>query len=110
MLQEKTTDEWMAIFDEFGVPASPVCFVEELQDSAQVIANGYVVDLEHDLTGPQRMAAPPLKMSETPPQPQGAAPPLGRDTRKWLVEAGYSSEAIDTLAAAGAISLGLGAS
>ncbi|HEY5477783.1 MAG TPA: CoA transferase, partial [Tepidiformaceae bacterium] len=107
MLTEKTTDEWMEIFDRNGVPASPVWFVEELQDNPQVIANDYVVELEHDLTGPQKMSASPFKMSDSPPMVQGAAPPLGRDTLKWMRELGYSPDEVEALAAAGAIGLGL---
>jgi len=108
MFEERTTDEWMAIFDTHGVPASPVWFVEELLDNPQVVENGYVVDLEHDLTGSQTMAAPPWRMSDSPPQAQGAAPPLGRDTRRWLRELGYGEEDICALADSGAIGLGFG--
>jgi crotonobetainyl-CoA:carnitine CoA-transferase CaiB-like acyl-CoA transferase len=106
MFLERTTDEWMALFDEFAVPASPVWFVEEMIENPQVLENGYVVELDHDLTGPQWMAAPPLKMSATPPAAQGASPPLGRDTRKWLTELGLTEHQIEALAAAGAIHLG----
>lgn len=106
MMREKTTDEWMELFDRNGVPASPVWFVEELQENPQVVANDYVVELEHDLTGPQTMSASPFKMSDSPPMVQGAAPPLGRDTGKWLEELGYSTEEVEALAAAGAIGMG----
>lgn len=108
LLRTKTTDEWMAVFDRHGVPASPVWFVEELLENPQVLANDYVVELEHDLAGPQAMAASPFKMSDSPPKPQGAAPPLGRDTRKWLAEAGLSEAEVEDLLAAGAIGVGLG--
>lgn len=108
MFEQRTTDEWMAIFDTHGVPASPVWFVEELLDNPQVVENGYVVDLEHDLTGSQTMAAPPWRMSDSPPQAQGAAPPLGRDTRRWLIELGYGEEDIRVMADSGAIGLGFG--
>ena len=107
MFRSRTTDEWMAIFDAHAVPASPVWFVEEMLDNPQVLANDYVVDLEHDMTGPQRMAAPPWQMSDSPPAPQGASPPLGRDTRKWLSQLGYTNDEIRELAASGAIVLGL---
>lgn len=106
MFESRTTDQWMETFDAHGVPASPVCFVEEMLDNPQVVENGYVIDLEHDLTGPQRMAAPPWRMSSSPPAAQGASPPLGRDTRKWLTELGYSEVEIREMAAAGAIKLG----
>ena len=40
-----------------GVPVSRVNFVQELLDHPQVLANDYVVEIEHDLTGPQSVAA-----------------------------------------------------
>jgi formyl-CoA transferase len=105
MFRERTTDEWMEVFDRFAVPASPVWFVEEMLTNPQVVENHYVVKLDHDLSGPQQMAAPPLKMSDTPPSPQHASPPLGRDTRKWLDELGYSEAEIGAMRDAGAILL-----
>ncbi len=106
LLRERTTDEWMARFDECGVPASPVWFVEELLTNPQVTENGYVVELDHDITGPQQMAAPPLKMSDSPPVIRGASPPLGRDTRKWLASLGYTDDKIDAMRAEGSINTG----
>ncbi len=103
LIREKTTDEWMAIFDSNGVPASPIMFVEELATNPQVTENGYAVELEHDLTGPQVMAAPPLKMSDSPPKAQGAAPPLGRDSRRILGSLGFSEEKIEAMIVAGAV-------
>ena len=105
ILAGRTTAQWMEVFDAGGVPASPVRFVEELIDDPQVVANGYVVELDHDLTGPQKMVAPPWKMSDSPVVPQGAAPPLGRDTRDVLLELGFAEAEIRALAEAGAIGL-----
>ncbi|MCA9844592.1 MAG: CoA transferase [Dehalococcoidia bacterium] len=109
ILQGKTTEEWMVLFDKHSVPAGPVRYVEELAEDEQVLANSYAVDLDHDLTGPQRMTAPPLQMSGTPTAPQGAAPPLGRDTRKWLREVGMTDEQIEAMVADGAAYMGLAA-
>lgn len=89
------------------MPASPVWFTEELLTNEQVVQNEYVIELEHDLTGPQQMAAPPLKMSDSPAIPQGASPPLGRDSRKWLTTLGYSDEEIEAMRQGGAVNLGL---
>jgi len=103
MVREQTSDYWEAHLESHGVPVSKVNFVEELSAHPQVTQNEYMVPLDHELSGPQEMAAPPWKMSETPPAPQGAAPPLGRDTDAILEAAGYSTEAITGLREAGAI-------
>ena len=54
----KTVDEWPEIFDSVGAPASSVHFAEELADDPQVEAMGYMLDLDHELTGPERMVGP----------------------------------------------------
>ena len=98
-----TTQHWVNHFETAGVPVGEIVFVEELIDHPQIVENEYRVDLEHDLTGPQTMAAPPFKMSKTPPVPQGASPPLGRDTDAILEEAGLTADAIAALRADGVV-------
>jgi len=103
MIRGNTSAHWERVFQEAGVPVSQVHWVQELADHPQVVANDYMVGLDHDLSGPQRMAAPPWKMSATPPEPQGAAPPLGRDTDAILDAAGFSEDERTALRAAGVI-------
>ncbi len=103
MIRAETSDHWERVLEDQGVPVSKVHFVEELSVHPQVIENEYMVTLDHELTGPQEMAAAPWKMSETPPAPQHAAPPLGRDTDAILEAAGYSAEAVAALRQGGVI-------
>jgi formyl-CoA transferase len=103
IIREHATDHWVEAFESGGVPVSPILFVQELIDEEQVLANGYVVELEHELTGPQRMAGTPIKMSASPPQPNRAAPPLGRDTDTILSGIGYSEDKIAALRESGVI-------
>jgi len=99
----RSVDEWIAIFDDAGAPASRVNLPEEMADDPQVEALGLMVDLDHDLTGPQRQVGPIVKMSATPPRAERASPPLGRDTVEVLAEAGFDASEIEALRAAGAI-------
>lgn len=64
-VRARTTEEWEQIFTENGVPNGPLNFPEDMADHPQVIANGGIVELEHDLSGPQRQVGPVLKMSAT---------------------------------------------
>ena len=88
------TEKWLLKFDEAGVPAGPVRFVQELLDDEQVLANEMVVELEHSKAGIIRMAGPMVRMSETPLQPQFASPALGEHSEEILAFLGYTDEAI----------------
>ena len=97
MLITKTCQEWLAIFDDAGVPAGPVRFIQELTDDEQVIANDMVVEVNHSLAGKVRMAGPMIQMSETPLEAKSASPALGEHTDQIMLELGYSEEEITDL-------------
>ncbi|HJM89709.1 MAG TPA: CoA transferase [Dehalococcoidia bacterium] len=103
MIEGDDSEHWIDVLEGAGVPVSAIEFVETLDQHEQVIENGYVIDLDHDITGPQTQVAPPIKMSDSPPQAQGASPPLGRDNDAILASAGYSSDEITAMRDAGAI-------
>ena len=62
-----------------------------------------MIDLVHEITGPQRTVATPLAFSGTPLDPPRASPPLGRDTAKILHEIEYSDDDIAALEAQGGV-------
>ena len=96
-MKTKTTAEWMEIFDREGVPASPVNFAEDLPDDPQVIENGLMVELDHELSGPELQVGPILSFRNAPLEAQGASPALGRDTDAIVGATGYSAEEIAAL-------------
>lgn len=102
-LRQRTVAEWVAIFDAGGAPVSPVNFPEELMQDPQVQAEELFVELVHEVTGEQSVVAPVFEMSVTPTRVAGAAPPLGRDTREIMLEAGWTGEEVDRLASDGVI-------
>ena len=99
----KTMDEWIEAFDREGAPISKVNFPEDMADDPQVEAVGLMIDIEHELTGPERMVGSPVKMRHHPTGSTRPAPPLGRHSDEILAEAGLSAEEIAGLRAAGAV-------
>ena len=103
MMREHTVAEWMERFKEGGVAASPVRFPEDLPEDEQVRALGLMWELEHPITGPQRVAGPVVQMSETPTAVRGPAPVYAADTDGVLQEHGFSTGELASLREAGVI-------
>jgi formyl-CoA transferase len=97
LMQSKTTDDWLDLLLEHRVPSTPVLFPEEAIDHEQVNANGYMVELMHEMLGPYRTFAPPIRMDATPTEAQGPAPTLANHTEEVLREAGISEEDVAAL-------------
>ena len=97
LFRERTVEEWLTLFDEAGVPAGPVRFVEELTDDEHVVANGDVVELEHPLAGSLKMVGPLLKMTETPLEMRSSSPFLGEHSAEILGRLGYGPDDIQRL-------------
>jgi len=96
-IAEKDIAYWLRKFDEAGVPAGPVRFVEELFDDPQVLLNDNLIELCHEKAGKIKMFGPIIKMSETPLSPKIASPPLGFHTDEILKMLGYSDTEISKL-------------
>ncbi|MCC6237412.1 MAG: CoA transferase [Dehalococcoidia bacterium] len=93
----RTADEWVADFDQAGVPVSAVRVPEELAEDPQVLADGMITHLEHSVTGPQRVVGPILKMSETPTATPRSAPALGEHSVEVLRDFGVDESHIREL-------------
>lgn len=102
-LMQRTAAEWVQLFLEAGVPASVVQFAEELADDPQVVATGMMTELEHEMTGPQRVVAPIVRMSVTTPEARLPAPTLGGHSAEVLREAGFDEGEIAALMETGVV-------
>jgi crotonobetainyl-CoA:carnitine CoA-transferase CaiB-like acyl-CoA transferase len=102
----KTVEAWVRLLDEAGVPVAPVHLPEEMSDDPQVVADGMIWEMEHSVTGPQRVIGPAVVMSGTPTRVQRAAPALGEHSSEVLVEAGLSTESVAGLIQAGVVFVG----
>ena len=94
--------EWKALLATIDAPWAPVQAVEELLDDPQVLANGYVGEVEIDGDPSYRLPAVPVQLDEQPP-PLRRAPEHGEHTEAVLLELGYTWGQISALSTAGVI-------
>ena len=91
---KRTRDEWIKAFEGTDVIWEKVQKWEELPNDPQVIANEYLTDYTHPLTGETyKYQNLPMQFGETPAVRQGRAPLLGEHTEEILVDIlGYKKE------------------
>jgi crotonobetainyl-CoA:carnitine CoA-transferase CaiB-like acyl-CoA transferase len=100
-LAARTTEEWMEVFVEAGVPAGPVQDVSEALSNEQTEARGVVRTIEED--GREiPVIEHPLNFEGVSSGFRSAPPRLGEDTRDVFRELGYDEAELDRLRAAGA--------
>ena len=102
LLKTKTMDEWVSLFDASGAPVTKVNFPEEMADDPQVQAMGYMIDIDHPLTGPERAVGPIMRLTNHPVGTTRPSPQLGQHTVEVLEQEGFSASEIEALRTAGA--------
>ena len=90
-MRERTTDEWLTLFAELEIPATPINTLDSLFDSPQLNAVGLFETIQTDY-GPVRFPGVPTWFSRTPGRVAGPAPELGADTAEVLAEMDALSE------------------
>jgi crotonobetainyl-CoA:carnitine CoA-transferase CaiB-like acyl-CoA transferase len=99
----KTREEWMRILEKHGCIVTPVQSIREVVEDPQLLANNYLIDINHPTYGQTKTMGFPWDLSETPASWRRKAPMLGEHTEEVLLEMGYSKDAITKLREEGAV-------
>ena len=102
-LRRWSTDEVVERARRFGVPFERPNDVDGFLTDPQAIHNGTVVETEDPRHGRAVYLRHPVRYARTPAQLHRHPPSLGEDTRQVLADAGYSTDAIETLRKDGAL-------
>lgn len=102
--KDKTVAEALDALAAARVPASPVYKPQQTLDDPHVQAMGFLKDVDYPgLPKPAKIAAAPIRLSETPGAIERRAPLLGEHTDEILASLGYSEGEIAAFRAAGAV-------
>jgi formyl-CoA transferase len=90
-LKAKTSDAWIAILNEGGVPCGPIYTVDQVFADPQVKHIGAAATVKHPRLGEVKLVNQPASLSRTPATLATATPEIGEHTTEVLGEAGYSA-------------------
>ncbi len=102
-LKARTTEEWLQVFDEAGVPCGPVLTLGEVYQHPQVQARAMDIEVQHPIAGHIHAIGFPVKYSGTPGHMYRPAPVLGQHTFVVLETLGFSPEQCRQLETDGAV-------
>ncbi|XP_061410671.1 succinate--hydroxymethylglutarate CoA-transferase isoform X2 [Lethenteron reissneri] len=104
---EKTTAQWMALFEGCPVPYGPINSMRQVFSDPQVLHNGLIQHMDHPTAGHIAVPGPPVRYGDHEEGYPAVPPPLlGEHTGEVLTRLlGYSDAAVAELSRDGAVSL-----
>ncbi|QET04285.1 CoA transferase [Cupriavidus pauculus] len=88
---ERTTAEWLALFAELDIPATPILALDDVPQHPHLQAVGLFQETTHPTAGPLREMRPAARFSATPLSLRRHAPTLGEHTEEVLSAAGIKT-------------------
>ena len=93
-LLKKTSNEWIKIFDEKGLPCGPINSITEMYNDPHTLDRKMVIEVDNKKAGKSKAIGMPIKFSETNANTEIGAPNFGQHTDEILIQFGYSAEQI----------------
>ncbi|ORY56616.1 CoA-transferase family III [Pseudomassariella vexata] len=84
LTRQKTTQEWLDVFEGKGMPYAAVNDVQETLNHEHTKARNMVVEMDHTECGPIKMVNHPVKYSDSKPSIRSVPPTLGQHTDEVL--------------------------
>jgi len=100
-LKQKTTAEWLELFDQLGIPAMPYHTLDSLMEDPHLNDVGFFQKVEHPTEGKIINMALPSKTSFGSREAFLPAPKMGQHSVEILREIGYDDAAIEAMIAGG---------
>ena len=92
-----TSAHWLALLEDYGVPAGPIYRIGEMFDDPQVKHLNITPETHHHQRGHIKLVGQPVDLSRTPATIQSAAPDAGDHNRELLKELGFDEAEIQRL-------------
>ncbi|MDR5886595.1 CaiB/BaiF CoA-transferase family protein [Vreelandella janggokensis] len=102
-LAQRPTDDWLAAFEDVGVPSGPINTLDRVFDDAHVKARGLKQTLPHPQAGQVDLVANPIRMNGKSISASKAPPYLGEHTDDVLTDIGITPDQRQALRDAGII-------
>jgi crotonobetainyl-CoA:carnitine CoA-transferase CaiB-like acyl-CoA transferase len=93
-LLKKTSNEWIKIFDEKGLPCGPINSITEMHNDPHTLDRKMVIEVDNKKAGKSKAIGMPIKFSDTNANTEIGAPNFGQHTDEILMQFGYSAEQI----------------
>ena len=94
-LIKKTSDEWLKIFDDNGLPCGPINSINEMFVDPQTIEREMIIDVDNKKAGKSKAIGMPIKFSKSKTEKSKSAPNLGEHTKEIMKIFDYNDKQID---------------